>query len=259
MFGDQLLLVVVLVQAQGHVQAAQQAALIDALTQRCNIGLVNRRMLDLERRLQALKQNASDRQAAVMRIHPFNHMPGRVIAAGLAQHPFAEAHETVVGFRLLPVQRADTPAVQRVVLERLEPGLHLFLGQVEPELEDQRAFVTEHFFQALGTANGLVEYGILELAMHPALQHLAVPVAEKHANAPLGRQCAPVAPGRWPGKLLIGLLVEGAHFDQARVHPLVEQLYRLALAGAFNAVDQHNHRETRLLLEFELRLEQGLT
>ncbi|MCY1412539.1 hypothetical protein D9M71_279500 [compost metagenome] len=259
LFGDQLFLIVGLVQAQGHVQGAKQAAVVDAVAQRGHVALVLALGIIGQRGLQAFQQNAPHRQAAVIRVYPFDDVPWRIVAAGAAQHALTKAHEAVVGLRLLPIQRADLPAVQRVVLERFQPRLHLFLGQVEPELEDQRAFVTEHLFQARGAANGLFEYGILELAMHPALQHLAVPVAEKHANAPLGRQCAPVAPGRWPGKLLVGLLVEGAHFDQARVHPLVKQLYRLALAGAFNAVDQHNHRETRLLLEFELRLEQGLT
>ncbi|MOA30158.1 hypothetical protein D3C78_1512220 [compost metagenome] len=114
-------------------------------------------------------------------------MPRRVIATGAAQHTLAVFDELVVGLGLLPVQRADAPAVQWVILEPLEPGLHLFLGEVEPELEDQRAFIAKHFLQALGTGNRLVEPRVLELAMDPALQHLAVPVAEKNPHAPLGR------------------------------------------------------------------------
>jgi len=60
------------------------------------------------------------------------------------------------------------------------------------------------------------------------------------------------------GQLFVGLLVEGEHVDHARVHPLVEQLDRLALAGTFDAIDQHDHREARLLLEFVLGFEQCL-
>jgi hypothetical protein len=184
-------------------------------------------------------------------------MPGRVVAAGAAQHALAKAHEAVVGFRLLPVQRADAPAVQRVVLQRLEPRLHLLLGQVEPELDDQRAFVAQHLLQALGAGDGLVEHGVLE---RPCTRPAASGCTSCRRTRPsaLWRQGPPVAPGRWARQLFVGLLVEGAHLDQARVHPLVEQLDRLALAGAFDAVDQHDHRETRLLLEFVLGFEQGL-
>ncbi|MCY1175260.1 hypothetical protein D9M73_154910 [compost metagenome] len=148
--------------------------------------------------------------------------------------------------------------MQRVVLERFQPRLHLFLGQVEPELDDQRAFIAQHLLQAFGTGDGLVEHGILEHPVHPPLQHLAVPVAKEHTHPPLGWQGPPIAPGGWAGQLFVGLLVEGEHIDHARVHPLVEQFYRLTLAGAFNAVDQHDHRKPRLLLEFVLGFEQGL-
>ncbi|MND79280.1 hypothetical protein D3C80_710130 [compost metagenome] len=193
-----------------------------------------------------------------MRVEALDHMPWRIVAAGTAQHPLAEAHEAVIGLRLLPVQRADPPTVQGVVLQRLEARLHLFLGQVKPELDDQRAFIAQHLFQALGTIDRLVQHRVVEHPVDTALQHLAVPVAKHHAHAPLGRQLPPKAPGRRPGHFLIGLLVEGAHLDQARVHPFVEQLDRLALAGAFDAIDQHDDRKTRLLLELELGLEQGL-
>ncbi len=130
---------------------------------------------------------------------------------------------------------------------------------MKPELEDQRAFIAEHFFQTLSAGDGLVQTRILEQPMHPALEHLAVPVAEENPHSPFGRQHAPVAPRRWPGEFFIGLLVEGAHFDQARVHPFVEQLDRLALARPFDAVDQDDHRKALLLLQLELRFQQGFT
>ena len=130
---------------------------------------------------------------------------------------------------------------------------------MEPELEDQRAFVAQHLFQALGGVDALIEPRILEHAMDPVLQHLAVPVAEENPHAALGREHPPITPGRWPRQLFVGLLIEGADLDQARVHPFVEQLDRLALARAFDAVDQDDHREALLLLQFELRLEQRLT
>lgn len=206
--------------------------------------------------MQAGEQNPPDRQAAIVRVDAFDHMPGRIVTAGAAHDALAVFDELVVGLRLLPVQRADAPAVQGVVRQRLEAGLHLFLGQVEPELEDQRAFVTQHLFQTLGGIDALIEPWVLELAMDSPLKHLAVPIAKENTRAALGRQHSPVAPGRRTGQLLIGLLIKGTHFDQSRVHPLIEQLDRLTLAGPFDAVDQHDDRKTFLLLEFKLRVKQ---
>ena len=130
---------------------------------------------------------------------------------------------------------------------------------MKPELEDHRAFIAEHFFQALRTGDCLVQDGILEQAVNPALEHLAVPVAKKHAHAALGRQLTPVAPGRRVGQFLIGLAVKSAYLDQPRVHPLTEQLDRLALAGTLYAIDQHNDRRALLLLQFVLGFKQGFT
>ncbi len=158
---------------------------------------------------------------------------------------------------MLPVQRADAPTVQRIILEGFEAQLHLLFGQVKPELEDQRAFIAEHLFQSLGAADGLIEYGVLEAPVNPVLEHLAVPVAEENTHAALGRQLPPVAPGRRVSEFLVSLLIEGAHLDQARVHPLAEQLDGLALACAFYAVDQHDDLATGLLVQVYLRFQQG--
>ncbi|MNY26449.1 hypothetical protein D3C86_1602990 [compost metagenome] len=92
--------------------------------------------------------------------------------------------------------------------------------------------------------------------MHPPLQHLAVPVAEENPHAPLGWQLPPIAPGRRAGQLLVGLLIEGADLDQTRIHPLVEQLDRLTLAGPLDPAEQDDHRKTRLLAQLVLRLQQ---
>jgi hypothetical protein len=52
---------------------------------------------------------------------------------------------------------------------------------------------------------------------------------------------------------------EGLGADMARVHPLVEQVHRLALARAVDAVHEDHHREAPLLrAAVVLRLEQGL-
>ena len=258
LLGCQLLLVLVFVQTLGHVQAVQQAEVVQAGNQRRRVGLAVRALLVLQRGLQALQQNAPDGEAAVILVGALDHIPGRVVAAAAAQDALTVAHKLVVGFRLLPVQRADPPAVQRVVLEGVEARVHLLFRQVKPEFEDQRAFITEHPLQAPGAVDGLIQHGILDPPVYPALKHLAVPVAEEDADPPFPRQLTPIAPGRRAGQLLVGLLVEGVDLNQPRVHPLIEQLDRFALAGAFHAIDQQQHREARLLLQLKLGLQQGL-
>ena len=59
------------------------------------------------------------------------------------------------------------------------------------------------------------------------------------------------------GGFLVGRDAEAAHLDEARVHPFVEQVDRLALARAFHARDQDEDGEALLLAQLALRLEQG--
>ena len=259
LLGNQLLLVIVFVQTMGHVQTIEQALAVYRVRQRRHRDGVRLDFGGIDCCLQAFEQDFAHRQAAVIRVHAFNDVPRGEVAAGATNHPLTEMHHLVVGFGLLPVQRADAPAVQRIVLQGFEPGFHLFFRQVKPELQYHRAFIAEQFFQPFSAIDCLIEHRVLELTMHAPLQHLAVPVAEKHPHSPLGRQLTPIAPGRRVRQFFIGLGVEGAHFDQSRVHPLAQQLDGFALASPFDAVDQHNHRRTFLLMQLVLRFEQGLT
>ncbi len=256
LLGGELLLVGVLVQVLAQVQGVQQATVVQARHQRCGVRLALGALLGGQRGLQPFEEDAADGQGAVALVRAFHHVPGRVVPAGAAQHALAVMHEAVVDLALLPVQRTELPAVLRILLQRLETLLQLFLGEMEPELEEQRAFVAEHALEAFGGIDGLVQLGLLDMPLDPRVEHLAVPVAEEDTGPPLGRQAPPEAPLRRPLQFLVGGTEEALHLDQARVHPLVEELDRLALAGALDAVDQDDHREARLLLELELRLEQ---
>ncbi|MCY1497116.1 hypothetical protein D9M68_310710 [compost metagenome] len=256
LFRSELFLVVVLVQLAAEVEAVQQAAPVQAGHERRRTGVRLAAGFLLEGGLQPFEDDAADTQAAVILVGAFDHVPGGVVAAGAAQHALAETHEAVVDLALLPVQRVELPAALGVLLQGLEALLELLLGQVEPELEDQRTLVAEHALEAFGLVDGLVQAGVLDLALDPRMKHLAVPVAEEDADPPLARQFAPEAPLRRPREFFVGRTQEALDVDQARVHPFVEQLDRLALAGAFDAVDQDEHRETRLLLQLELRIQQ---
>jgi len=149
--------------------------------------------------------------------------------------------------------------VQRIVLQRIESGVHPVLGQVQPELEDQRAFVAQHPLQTLRPCDGEFELGAVDTAMHPVLEHLAVPVAEEDPGMPLRRQPPPETPGQRTGQFFVARHIEAVDPNQPRVHPFVQQLDGLALARPLDAVDQDEHRKTRLRLEPILRLQQRLS
>ena len=256
----QLLLVSFLVQLLRKVQAAEQADAVQAHVRfhRCRMWRYRWTALRSERRIQSVEQQPPGDQAAITLVGTFDYIPGREIAAAAPQDQFAVAHEPVIGFGLLPIQRADTPTVQRIVLERSQTLKHALLGQVEPELEDQHAFIAEHALQTLRTADGQLQIDLADAAVNTVFQHLAVPVAEEDAGLPLGRHPSPVTPCRRMRKLLVAGYIEAVDANQARIHPFVEQLDRLALARPFDPVDQDQHRKTRLLTEPVLRVQQGL-
>ena len=98
LFGNQLFFVVVLVQVLGHVQAVQQAELIHRRRQRRRVDLGGSQGLAVQRALQPFQENPPHGKAAVMRVDALDHVPGRIVAAGAAQHALAVLDELVVGF-----------------------------------------------------------------------------------------------------------------------------------------------------------------
>ena len=56
--------------------------------------------------------------------------------------------------------------------------------------------------------------------------------------------------------LFVGFFAHGVHLNVARVHPLVEQVHRLALARAIHPAHQNDDREFSLLRQIELCVQQ---
>ncbi len=204
----------------------------------------------------AFQQYLADGEAAVARIRPLHHDPRRLGGAGLAQGMLRNLAELVVDLEARPVELGHTPARLGILLQRLQAFFLRVLGQVEPELEDQRAFVGEHLLEAVDLLDVLVERrraGLLQHALHDGR---GVPGTEEHADLALGRQRAPEAPHRGTLALLVRHFAHGVRLDVARIHPLVEQVHRLALARAIHAADQDDDREFAFLRQIELRVQQ---
>ncbi len=85
-----------------------------------------------------------------------------------------------------------------------------------------------------------------------------MPGAEEDADCPLGRQRLPEAPEMRPLALFVGGLGEAVRQHVPRIHPVVQLVDRLALARAFDAGDEDEHREAAVLLEIVLGVQEPL-
>ena len=239
------------------VHPAEQVQFVDRAHDRRGLRLLSgsagRR---LQARAQGFKQRVAYGQRAIFGVRTLHHGPGCVRRARAAQGVLADAVKALEVLEKIPVALGDAPAGLRILLQRAQTLLLLLFGKVEPELEDQRAFVGEHALKVLDfldRARQLVGARTLE---HPIDDRCGVPRAEQHPDAPLGRQGAPVSPHRGTLALLVRRIVEGERMDVSRIHPRVEQVHGFALAGPAYTGDQNDYGEGPVLRQLELGGEQ---
>ena len=166
--------------------------------------------------------------------------------------------ELVVDLETFPVQFGHAPARLGVLLQRLETFFLCFLGKVEPELDDQRPFVRQHLLETIDLLDALGEGGVTGAAHHALDDGGGVPGTEEDADGTLGRQGTPETPHGRARSFFVGHLAHRMHPDMTRVHPLVQQVDGLALAGAVHPSNQDDDRKFAFLCQIELRVEQFL-
>ena len=127
---------------------------------------------------------------------------------------------------------------------------------MEPELEEHRAFGDQHALEAADAAQALLEARALVAAHDAAQDRIGVPRAEDDADLSLRRHRLPETPHLGAVALDVAQRAEGVGVDVARVHPFVEEVHGLALAGAVDAVHEHDDGERLVRKELVLRLEQ---
>ncbi len=127
---------------------------------------------------------------------------------------------------------------------------------MEPELENQRAFIGEHALEV---------HGFLERELEPVLgdppgdaidDEIGVPGTEQDADLSPGRQRAPISPHPRALALFIGGRAERMRQYVARIHPCVQNVDRLAFARAIHAADNDNDGERLVRQQLVLDLEQ---
>ncbi len=199
-----------------------------------------------------------DGEGAVVGVLSLDDDPGRLGRARAPERPLGDLAEGVVEAEVLPVELRDPPPRLLLLGESLEALLLLLLRQVEPELEDERPLGGEHALEADDLVAGVVELGVVRLSVGPPDDRLRVPRAEEDPHLPLGRELPPEAPHVRALELLARRLPERPRLDVPGVHPLVEEVDRLALAGAVHATDDDDDRELLRRRHVELSGEESL-
>ena len=160
---EELALVALLVELLGQVEALDQIELVDGRDERRGVGLRRLRVRLLEAAAQGREDDVADGEAAVARVAAVDHDPGRLGGAGLAQRALGHLAEAVVELEVAPVGLRDPPPGLAALVQLLEPLALALLGEVEPELEHQRALGGEHALEATDLLHGRVEVGVARL------------------------------------------------------------------------------------------------
>ena len=169
--------------------------------------------------------------------------PRRVRHVGLLDQPLGDVDEVVVPLPVAPLRLRDAPPRERVVLERPQPRALRVPIEVHPELQDRPRRRRPACARRPRSAPSGAELGARRAAVDAVDERRTVPRAQEEADLAARRQRQPVAPERRALALVLRRFVERAVDDPAWVHPLVEQVHGLALAGAVDAAEQHDERE----------------
>ena len=209
-----------------------------------------------ERLVDGVANRRRDRDAAVGLVLAFDDEPRRVHHAGLPHRLLGGLDESVVHPPVLPLLLADPPAGERILLQLAQPALLLTLSEMHPELEDEGVVRGQRALELHGAIEPAREIRLAAVPVDAIENRPRVPRAQEQADASARRQVAPVAPVFGPVPLLVRRLTEGARDQPAWIHPLAEQVDRLAFSRAIDAGEDDDHRERRRARQAALHVEQ---
>ena len=101
-----------------------------------------------------------------------------------------------------------------------------------------------------------VELRGLDTPMNPIQKRRRIPRAQKQSHPAAWWKGLPIAPVFGPLPLLVGGIAKRARHEPAGVHPLAQEVDRLALPGAVDAGEHDNDRTPSLRAQVALHLEQ---
>ena len=119
----------------------------------------------------------------------------------------------------------------------------LLLGEVQPDLHDDRALARQHGLESRRAVHGHVEVALGDVLEDALDDGPRVPGPHEDRAAAGGGQGPPIAPILGTLLFLVGLVAVGLDLQAPRVHPLEEQPRHLGLAAPLDAADQDEQAE----------------
>src|ERR1700680_2398640 len=260
----QLALVVFAGKLLGQVEVADQLDVVEHRRRRGGHGMLERRLSGrrrhLDDRLHGIEKDLAHGEIAIALVGALDHIPGRLAGGRLAQQMLPQRVRLVVDAISLPVGGSHAPARARVILQCIQSLLLLCLGKMDPEFEQQSAFVAEHL---LVLANGLhvrMKTVVVDLAARARCfaHRFVVPGVEKDSELALGRKRAPIPPRRRSLRLLGRARTERDDADKTRIHPFGQLVRGFAAAARVNPRKNDQNRAAPGLGKIELRVQQRL-
>jgi hypothetical protein len=250
----ELLLVVLLVESEREIQRAHDRQPLDA---RCGDGWLCRLSVALaEAALKRRQQRLSGVPVSVATIDAFEHQPRCVRRVGLAQQSCARRAVIVIALELFPILLVHPVARLLVRPELLEPALLGLLGEVKPEFDNARPFVREHLFKAPTLGERRHEFSLPAFSERASLDRVRIPGAREDPDLSSRRQAPPEAPHGRAFPFLVARRTDSVHLDEARIHPLRQDLDRFTLAGARNATEHDDDGESGEAQDLHLCVQQ---
>ena len=112
-------------------------------------------------------------------VRRLDQMPGRRPGIRPANHALGDLDEFTVELVVSPIRRRHPALAVRVILKFFEPFPLGFLGDVEPQFDNQGAIIHQHFLEERHPLHRGVQFGALDLAIDLLENRIRVPRAKQ--------------------------------------------------------------------------------
>src|SRR4051812_4822219 len=175
-------------------------------------------------------------------------MPRRVWMVGARDHVLDRFQVLVALVAIAPVLVGQLPTLERILLTALESLQLLLVGDVEPELDQDRALVGEGPLETVDLVVGPQPLLPRSQLLDPLDEDASVPGAIEDRHPAPARQDLPEAPEEVVALLVVGRGGELDDADVAGVDLGDQPLDAAALAGGVPALEEDADRRAELAL-----------
>jgi hypothetical protein len=83
--------------------------------------------------------------------------------------------QLIIGLQAIPIPFGDPPGRARILFQRLEAFFLALLGEMKPELKDQRTFIDQHRFKAIDLVDPRIQCRLGHLADQALADRFGIP------------------------------------------------------------------------------------